>query len=58
MIVSVSVTAANGWTPVRIWYNTTLRLNKSAPRACSGDIYCGVVTTIPGLVSIGEFLPR
>jgi hypothetical protein len=56
--VSTAMTVApgNGNFPVQSWYNTHPRLNRSleasdlSPRACSGAMYAGVPTVVPGFV--------
>ncbi len=50
------VSPVNGAWPVVISYTTTPmlkmsdRASSSRPRACSGDMYCGVPRIVPGLV--------
>jgi hypothetical protein len=56
--VSTAMTVApgNGNLPVQTWYKTHPRLNRSleasavSPRACSGAMYAGVPTVVPGFV--------
>ncbi len=58
----MTVVPGNGSAPVQSWYNTHPRLNKSpgastsSPRACSGDMYAGVPTAVPGLVMCTSWL--